>query len=313
MGDVMIGRLVNQKINEEGYDYPWGNVLPYLKNPGVNIINLEAALTSSVKKVSKIFNFKADPDNIKTLTEAHIHVANIANNHILDFSEEGLLETIKMLEKAKIQYTGAGKNSTEARKPAVVECNGIKIGVIGCTDNEPGWKSDGHPGTNYVEVGDIAELKKDIESIRSKVEILILSAHFGPNMVERPDSDKIEFNHQLIDLGVDIIHGHSAHIFQGIEIYKGKLILYDTGDFIDDYQVDPELRNDRSFLFEIHITDKKIIGMKLLPVLIERMQVNFAKPEGIKWSIARMQYLSESFGTKIKETGEVEGFPDFPE
>ena len=308
MGDVMIGRSVSQKISEEGYDYPWGDVLPYLKQPGVNIINLETALTGSVKRVSKVFNFKADPDQVKTLARAHIHVANIANNHILDFSEEGLLETIRMLEIEKIQYTGAGKNSAEARKPAVINCNGIKIGVIGCTDNESRWKADGHPGTYYVKVGDLTELKTDIQSIRSQVDILILSAHFGPNMVERPKRNEIGFKHQLIDLGVDIIHGHSAHIFQGIELYHGKIILYDTGDFIDDYYSDPELRNSRSFLFEIQIAEKKIRGMKLLPVLIERMQVNFATDEVAKWSIARMQYLSEPFGTKIADSGEVEGF-----
>lgn len=310
MGDVMIGRSVSRKISEEGYDYPWGNVLPYLKKPGINIINLEAALTSSENKVVKVFNFKAEPEHVKALSNAHIHAANIANNHILDFSEEGLLETIGVLDSAGILHAGAGKNIKEARKPVILECNGVKVGLLGCTDNESGWKADGHPGTYYVKVGDITELKTDIESIRSKVDILILSAHFGPNMVERPKKDEIEFNHQLIDLGVDIFHGHSAHIFQGIELYHGKLILYDTGDFIDDYYSDPELRNNRSFLFEIQITEKKIKGMKILPVLIERMQVNFATDEVAKWSIARMQYLSEPFGTKIKDSGELEGFEE---
>lgn len=306
MGDIMIGRSVNDMIRKEGYDYPWGNVLPYLKNPGVNIINLETALTSSNKKVPKVFNFKADPDKVKTLSNAHIQVANIANNHILDFSEKGLLETIRLLDLAEIQHTGAGRTLAEARKPAVIYCYGLKIGIIGCTDNEPGWKSDGRPGIYYIEIGDILELKKDIESIREKVDLLILSAHFGPNMVESPDPDKIKFAHQLIDLGVDIIHGHSAHVFQGIELYKGKIIIFDAGDFIDDYVVDGELRNDRSFLFEIEIADKKIIGLRLIPVIIKNMQVNFAVAADKEWSIARMQYLSRAFGTKIKDTGEVE-------
>lgn len=305
MGDVMIGRSVNRNIIEYGYDHPWGNVLSYLKNPGINIINLEAALTSSEKKVAKVYNFKAEPDHVKTLSSARIHVANIANNHILDYSEEGLLETIRVLDRFGILHAGAGKNIKEARKPAILECNGVKIGLLGCTDNEPGWKSNRHPGINYVEVGDLSDLKKDINSLRPKVDILILSAHFGPNMVERPGKDIIEFNHQLIDLGVDIIHGHSAHIFQGIELYHRKLILYDTGDFIDDYYVDPELRNNRSFLFEITITDKRVVGLKILPVLIENMQVNFADKEISKWSIARMQYLSERFGTKISDSGDL--------
>ena len=307
MGDVMIGRAVNRKIIELGYDYPWGNVLPYLQKPGINIINLEVALTSSEKKVAKVYNFKSDPEHVKTLIHAHIHLANIANNHILDFSEDGLLETIRVLDNAGILHSGAGKNIKEARKPAILDFNGVKVGLLGCTDNESGWKSNRRPGINYIKIGELNELEKDIKALRSKVDILILSAHFGPNMVERPDKGIIEFNHRLIDLGVDIIHGHSAHIFQGIELFQNKVILHDTGDFIDDYYPDPELRNDRSILFEVTINDKKVVGLKLLPVLIANKQVNFADKEISKWTIARMQYLSESFGTKINERGELVG------
>ena len=84
-------------------------------------------------------------------------------------------------------------------------------------------------------------------------------------MRERPPQEFIDFAHALIDLGVDLIHGHSAHIFQGVEVYKGKIILYDTGDFIDDYAVDPYLRNDRSFLFLIECSHKRIQRLTLLP------------------------------------------------
>src|SRR6188472_1537982 len=107
-GDVMIGRNVNIAITNKGYSYPWGNILPLLKNTDFNLINLEAALTNSTAKVYKTFNFKASPDKIKTLTEADINLVNIANNHILDFSGEGLIETIHTLRKAGIKYIGAG-------------------------------------------------------------------------------------------------------------------------------------------------------------------------------------------------------------
>jgi poly-gamma-glutamate synthesis protein (capsule biosynthesis protein) len=95
-------------------------------------------------------------------------------------------------------------------------------------------------------------------------------------------------------------------------VYKGKVILYDTGDFVDDYAVYPDLRNDRSFLFEAEVEEKKIIGMKLIPVHIENKQVNFAEGADAQWSLAqwslaRMQHLSKAFGTTIKNTGEVEG------
>jgi poly-gamma-glutamate synthesis protein (capsule biosynthesis protein) len=305
MGDVMIGRLVNAKVSMLGYQYPWGNILSVLKSEGVNVINLETTLTHSKNRVSKVFNFKATPDHVKVLIDAKIQIANIANNHIGDFGIEGMEETIQVLNQSGILHTGAGKNIHEAKAPVVVTCNGIKIGIIGCTDNEPSWEANHHPGTFFVEVGDVAKLKSEIETLRSEVDIIIVSYHWGPNMVEEPNEQQIQFAHQLIDLGVDIIHGHSAHVFQGVEIYKEKVILYDTGDFIDDYAVDPELHNDRSFLFEFVIEGKKIKTLKLIPVIIQNMQVNFAINHDKRSAIARMQYLSSKFGTKVHDNGEV--------
>lgn len=304
-GDTMLGRLVNQKISATSYHYPWGNVLPLLKKTDLNIINLETTLTISDKKVSKVFNFKADPDKVKTLQEGRIDVVTIANNHILDYDEEGLLETIQILDKTGIKRVGAGKNAKEAIKPAIVIVKGGTIGILGYTDNEPGWKAASQPGTNYIKIGDINTVKNDVEQIKNKVDVLIVSIHWGPNMQENPSEQFITFAHQMIDIGVNIIHGHSAHIFQGIELYKNGLILYDTGDFVDDYAVDPYLRNDRTFLFLCEVGKQGVKGLRLLPLLIDRMQVNLAKGTDYDRCIERMQRLSAVFGTDISKSGEV--------
>lgn len=305
MGDVMIGRFVNNKTSEHGFKYPWGNILPILKQDGVNIINLETTLTISKKRYPKAFNFKADPDKVNALVEANIHLASIANNHIFDYAVEGMMETVQILDQSRIIHTGAGSNLDEAKKPAIILHNNLRIGVIGCTDNEPSWQANKYPGTFYVKVGNLQSLKETIQSSRKQVDILILSIHWGPNMVEKPDRKQIQFAHKLIELGVDIIHGHSAHIFQGIEIYKGKLILYDTGDFVDDYAVDAVLRNDKSFLYECEISDKKITALNLIPVIIRDMQVNLAEGQDKSWAITRVQFLSSPFGTQILDSGEV--------
>ena len=112
-------------------------------------------------------------------------------------------------------------------------------------------------------------------------------------MVEKPKKEFVQFAHDLIDCGVDLIHGHSAHIFQGVEVYKEKLILYDTGDFIDDYYVDPTLRNDRSFLFLIQCSKEQILELRLIPVFIENCQVNRANEYEAQQTFKRMQKLSQ--------------------
>lgn len=306
-GDVMVGRGVNEAISNKGYLYPWGNVLPLLKNTDINLINLEAALTNSHKQVFKTFNFKATPDRIKTLTEGYISLVNLANNHILDFSEEGLIETIETLNGSQIKYVGAGLNDAEAAKPCKLIKKNICIGVLGFTDNEPGWKATvSGSGTNYIDLSlavDRSRAKHLIAQLSKDADLVIVSIHWGPNMKAEPDDAFIDFAHEMIDAGADIIHGHSAHNFQGIEVYQNKLILYDTGDFVDDYMVDPILKNDHSFFFMVKADKEGIHSIALVPVLISNYQVNLAKGEDYKWCFQRMQQLSAKFGTELVDQG----------
>jgi poly-gamma-glutamate capsule biosynthesis protein CapA/YwtB (metallophosphatase superfamily) len=308
-GDVMIGRGVNATITSNGYSYPWGNVLSVLKNTDVNIINLEAALTNSTTKVFKTFNFKATPDRIKTLIEANVTAVNLANNHILDFSEEGLIETIQTLDQAGIKHTGAGMNTEAAETPVILTIKNNSLGILGFTDNEPGWKAGTFSsGVNYIDISNKEDCNKalrDIAKLHKQIDLVIVSIHWGPNMQEEPERHFIDFAHAMIEHGAAIIHGHSAHNFQGIEVYKHKLILYDTGDFVDDYAVDPYLRNDHSFFFKVEVSKQRIEKLVLIPVLISKHQVNLATDENYKWCIQRMQKLSEKFGTKVSDNGEV--------
>lgn len=306
-GDVMIGRGVNEVITRNGYAYPWGDLLPLLTSTDINIINLETTLTTSQQRVRKIYNFKASPDKIQTLIAARISLASLANNHILDYSEAGLLETIYLLEEAGIHHTGAGPNAAAATRPAILVKNNIRLGMLGLTDNEPRWKAGPHSsGTNFINVLSAADREQALAAVgqlRPKVDVLLVSIHWGPNMQQAPAPAFVDFAHQLIDAGTDLIHGHSAHIFQAIEVYKNKLILYDTGDFVDDYVVDPVLKNDHSFFFLTEIGKQGVERLRLIPVLICHNQVNHAPEAAYRWCIARMQHLCARFNTRIKEDG----------
>ncbi len=303
-GDFMIGRLVDHYLNHRSPLYVWGDLHSLLSKMDVNIINLETTLTKSTKIRPKVFNFKAHPAKVAVLNEGPVHAVNLANNHILDFSEEGLFETIETLDKAHILHVGAGKDLSEARKPLIIEKRGIKIGVLGCTDNEPDWKAGvSHPGTNYLEIGDLEPLQTTITDLRDQVDLLILSIHWGPNMQQRPSTLFRTFAHTLIDLGVDILHGHSAHIFQGVEVYKQKLILYDTGDLADDYAIDPLLRNDLSFYFVVKVQKEKLLSLEMIPTQISNFQVNLYHEHD---SLEKMESLCQELDTfPLSEKGKL--------
>jgi poly-gamma-glutamate capsule biosynthesis protein CapA/YwtB (metallophosphatase superfamily) len=308
-GDVMIGRLVNEAIDRNGYSYPWGDLLPQITQADASIVNLETTLTYSNRIVPKVFNFKATPDKVQTLTAAGITAVALANNHILDFSEEGLEETLLTLQSTGIPYTGAGLNEAEAAKPVYIRKKDYSIGLLSFTDNEPGWKAGPQKcGTNYIRIGDSKDQQKvlaAVQHLRREVDLVVVSLHWGPNMRTEPPPLFVDFARQLVKQGADIIHGHSAHIFQAVEVYRNKLILYDTGDLVDDYVVDSVLRNDLSFLFLVELRDRDLYRLKLIPTAINHCQVNKSQNRNHTWSLNRLQQLSARHATVVTDDGEV--------
>lgn len=308
-GDVMLGRLVNDYVilGNKPSEYVWGNFADLLKEADLTIINLENAIAESGKewsKTPKVFFFRADPKAIDVLKAAGIDYVTLANNHVLDYEEEAFIETLQHLEKNNISYAGAGRNIEEASKPVFIGAKEIKIAVIAFTDNTPEWEATKTKlGVNYIEVSldekNFGRLKKSIEEVKDKADVVIVSSHWGPNMRQRPTKEFKEFAHAVIDAGADIFHGHSAHVFQGIEIYKGKLIMYDTGDFVDDYAVDPILRNDQTFLFLVTLSKNKIEKIELVPGLISYMQINKVHGKEFEEIADKMIKLSKEMGTKV--------------
>jgi len=306
-GDVMLGRLVNEVITQKGCIWPWGDLLPMLHSTDLNIINLETTLTTATQKAPKAFNFKADPDKVQSLSQARIDVVNLANNHIKDFGDKGLMQTISVLDNAKIKHVGAGSNSQEAMRPVIITKNDIKIGILGATDNEPDWQAGANkPGTFYFSVENIEYLLAAIGQLKKQTDIVIISLHWGPNLRQKPSQPFIEAAHAMIDAGADIIHGHSAHIFQAIEIYNGKVIMFDTGDFVDDYMVHEDVRNDRSFLYILTVDKSGPQKVQLIPVIIKNMQVNQAQEKDYRETVARMKQLSEEFNCIIQNDNTIQ-------
>ena len=302
-GDVMLGRGVNETLRAARPEEPWGDVLPLLDSADLRIINLECAITEHKQpwsRTPKVFHFRADPLALEVLEAAHIDACSLANNHTLDFEEQGLLDTLAHLEAAGLRYAGAGRNGEEAARPALLEGG---VALVAFTDNEPPFAAGpGKPGTNYLPVSVEPEVLRRVgEAIGAAREAgartVVFSNHWGPNMVERPREVFRRFARAVVDLGADLYYGHSAHVFQGVEIYRGKPILYDTGDFIDDYAVDPRLRNDRSFLFRVSMEDGALERLELFPVSLPYARVELARGAEREATLDRMVGLSAEMGT----------------
>ena len=133
---------------------------------------------------------------------------------------------------------------------------------------------------------------------------MILSAHWGGNWVARPTKVFRQFAHAAIDSGIDLIHGHSGHVIQGIEIYKGKPIFYNMGDVIDDYAVDPVKRNDLACLAHVILVGDKVVRVEAIPTAIGHFRVDRATGENFNFIYERLKKLSGEMGTKIERKGD---------
>ena len=302
-GDVMLGRGVNETLRSAPPEEPWGDVLPLLHSADLRIINLECAISEHKQpwsRTPKVFRFRADPVATEVLKTARVDACSLANNHTLDFEEQGLLDTLRHLEEAGIRYAGAGRDAEEAARPVLLEGG---VAFVAFTDNEPPFAAGrDRPGTNYLPVSLEPEVLRRVEvavgaAREAGARTIVFSNHWGPNMVQRPRETFRRFARAVVDRGVDVYYGHSAHVFQGVEIYHGKPILYDAGDFIDDYAVDPKLRNDRSFLFRVSVQDGDLRRLELFPVILPYARVEIATGDEREAILDRVVDLSAEMGT----------------
>jgi poly-gamma-glutamate synthesis protein (capsule biosynthesis protein) len=181
------------------------------------------------------------------------------------------------------------------------------MAVVAYGDYPEEWAArPGVPGLNFTRVstdtGTLAVVAESLKAAHQAADFVVFSIHWGPNIRERPPEGFKQFAHAVVDAGADLYWGHSAHIVQGIEVYRGKPILYDTGDFVDDYAVDPLLRNDLSALFRVMVAGSSVARLDLLPVKIGTMQVSHATGPDREWIADRVRQLSAELGTRVEVT-----------
>ncbi|WP_436930072.1 CapA family protein [Halosimplex halobium] len=315
-GDVMLGRLVDERYGQPGVAAAkvWGDLHERLRALDGLLVNLECAVSTRGRKWTRTerpFHFRATPDwATDALDAGGVDFACLANNHLLDFEAPALLDTLDHLDAVGIAHAGAGATLAEARAPALVEVGGLDIAVIAATDNTPEYAAGpDSPGVVHLDFDPDDEATR--EAVASMVadaraldpDLVVASVHGGPNMETEPDEALRAF-HRWLAGRVDLVHGHSAHVVQGVEVVDGTPVLHDCGDFVDDYRVDPELHNDRGFLFVADADESGVTSLRLEPVEIRDRAVYAAEDGAAEWVRERTRERSAAFGTTVERDGE---------
>jgi len=311
-GDAMLGRSVTARWREGPSAGVWGSLLERLGALDGFVCNLECTVSDrGTPDPKRTYTFRAAPEfAIPALARAGVDALSLANNHQLDFGPAALRDSLSRLDAAGIAHAGAGRDLDAATTPTVATCGGLDVTVVSVTDQSPWDVAAGNrPGVAYTPLSpDRAAAREYLCTLLSRArerdpDLLVASLHWGPNWRERPSGSRRRLARWLIDRGVDVVHGHSAHVVQGVETYRGRPILYDTGDIVDDYVVKPALRNDRSALFELVLADGEFAGVRVVPTEIRNAAVHLAREEAAAWLRRTLRERSEGFGTTYRRAG----------
>ncbi|MEU4429952.1 CapA family protein [Nocardia rhamnosiphila] len=298
-----------------GYDWVWGEVPGLLDElaPEVRLVNLETAVTADgCFAPGKAIHYRMQPGNLPTLTAFAPDVCALSNNHALDFGIGGLMDTLDALAGAGIRAVGAGDDLAAAQQPVAVPLrDGRRVLIESVSTRSSGVPSDwaattGRPGVRRIDhpsAGHADDIAAHLSVHRRDGDLTIVSVHWGSNWGYGIGLSERQFAHRLIDAGIDIVHGHSAHHPRPIEIYRGRPILYGCGDVIDDYEGiggHESYRPDLRLLYLVALDPAGPAVLRMLPLRIRRIRLERPGRSDTQWLRTRLAEISRSFGTRVE-------------
>jgi poly-gamma-glutamate synthesis protein (capsule biosynthesis protein) len=298
------------------FGWPWGDALRLLDEaePDVRVVNLETSITRCGEAAAeKSVHYRMCPDNIACLTAGRPDVCALANNHVLDFGRQGLLETLDALAGAGLTSAGAGRDADEARRPAVIPVDGGARVVVFSF----GAPSSGIPRT-WAAAGDragvdmvpelsgawAAEIADRVRAVKRPGDVVIASVHWGSNWGYEVGDDQVRFAHWLVDGGVDIVHGHSSHHPRPVEVYRDRLVLYGCGDFIDDYEGISGYESYRddlrlAYLVSVRPDTGTLVDLRMAALQARQLRLAKASPDDTQWLRNTLDGASQRFGVRF--------------
>jgi poly-gamma-glutamate capsule biosynthesis protein CapA/YwtB (metallophosphatase superfamily) len=312
LGDVMLGRGVAGRLAEaaDAADVWAPEVREMCGSCDLVICNLECCISSRGAPTERIpgkpFFFRGPPEAIGSLRAIGVGAAGLANNHALDYEEEALIDTLDHLGTAGIAVTGAGRDSDEARRAAIVDAGGARVGLVAVSDHPAEFAAGGErPGIAHADLrrGLPGWLCEELARAREECDWLIAFPHWGPNMTTEPAPWQHRVGVELQEAGADLVAGHSAHVFHGVGWGASGPLLFDLGDALDDYKVDPRLRNDLGVM-AIWRPDDPSAELELVGLALDYCHARIAEGRAAEWIARRMEGACRDLGTSVERLTE---------
>ena len=305
MGDTMLGRGVGETMSRRGTGR--GLVAPEVveaaRGADLVVLNLECCVSERGERwpaPGKPYFFRAPPAAVEFLAELGVGCVTLANNHALDFGPLALQDTLDRLAEAGIACVGAGADVSRARCPAALAVRGLAVVVIGVTDHPADFAAGpDRPGVAYADLWDEPApgwLAGAVAEARRSADVVLVTPHWGPNMVTSPRPHVRAAAARLVAAGATLVAGHSAHVFHG----AAPPVLFDLGGFIDDYAVDPMLRNDLGLLWTVTVGPGGPTRIECLPLSIGDRRTRAASGGDLAWIESRLRSACAALGSEVR-------------
>jgi poly-gamma-glutamate capsule biosynthesis protein CapA/YwtB (metallophosphatase superfamily) len=303
-GDTMLGRNVGHAIARSRRPPVAPEVVAVAAEADLFVLNLECCVSERGEpwhEPAKPFLFRAPPVAAELLAQMGVDGVTLANNHALDYGFEALMDTLEHLRAVGIITAGAGPDVASARAPGLLSAHGVRLALIGASDHPHYFAAGPHrPGIAYADLqadprGDW--LEDAVTAARDAADTVLVSPHWGPNMTVSPPADVRRAARALVAAGADVVAGHSAHVFHGVQ----DNVLYDLGDFIDDYAVDRRLRNDLGLLFLLDLDVRGLRRIEAVPIKLDHAHTRLAAGDDADWIRRRFTHACAELGTVVTE------------
>jgi len=306
-GDTMLGRGVARTL---GTTPPEALVAPEVRaalaEADLVLLNLECCISDRGRPweaPGKPFFFRAPPRAVELLVLLGTDCVTLANNHALDYGVDALADTLDHLAAAGIATVGAGADVDQARRPAMLTAGGLRLAVLGVTDHPADFAAGpDRPGVAFADLGRRVPdwLAALVREAGAQADATLVTPHWGPNMTTAPVRHVRRAAGALVEAGATLIAGHSAHLPHGV---AGR-VLYDLGDFLDDYRVDPRLRNDLGLLFLVTLGAAGPQRLEALPLKLEFCHTRLAAGEDAAWMRRRFRSACAALDTWVEEAAD---------
>jgi poly-gamma-glutamate capsule biosynthesis protein CapA/YwtB (metallophosphatase superfamily) len=301
-GDTMLGRLVAERIGADGPASLFApEVVAATRDADMFVLNLECCISDRGTRWAapgKPFFFRAPPEATETLRLLGVDCVTLANNHALDYGGVALADTLEHLDRAGIVVVGAGTDEASARHVAVLERDGFRVAVLGFADHPADFAAGvDQPGIAFADLahGVPEWLSRAVADAAAGTDAVVVTPHWGPNMMPAPVRSARHAARALPDGGATLVAGHSAHVFQGVE----DRVLYDLGDFVDDYRVDDELRNDLGLSWLIDLDHDGPARLEAVPLHLDFCSTSIAAGDAARWIRERFHAACAEFDTSV--------------